>query len=108
MSEDSKHVLIQILWDNLKLHQDPIQPLYILWNTYSELHCLDMFSISSDIGEICSGPVTVCPKWKYKKEENIVKPAYRWRFFQQLSTKNRETFFLCVLGKLINVFYEIQ
>lgn len=36
MSEDSKHVLIQILWDNLKLHQDPVQPLYILWNTYSE------------------------------------------------------------------------
>uniref|UniRef100_A0A8C6KPS6 DENN domain containing 4A n=1 Tax=Nothobranchius furzeri TaxID=105023 RepID=A0A8C6KPS6_NOTFU len=36
MSEDSKHVLIQILWDNLKLHQDPVQPLYILWNTHSE------------------------------------------------------------------------
>ncbi|XP_047436015.1 C-myc promoter-binding protein-like isoform X2 [Mugil cephalus] len=35
MSEDSKHVLIQILWDNLKLHQDPIQPLYILWNTFN-------------------------------------------------------------------------
>ncbi|XP_029935994.1 C-myc promoter-binding protein-like isoform X2 [Myripristis murdjan] len=35
MSEDSKHVLIQILWDNLKLHQDPIQPLYILWNTHN-------------------------------------------------------------------------
>ncbi|XP_078144118.1 C-myc promoter-binding protein-like [Centroberyx gerrardi] len=34
MSEDSKHVLIQILWDNLKLHQEPIQPLYILWNTH--------------------------------------------------------------------------
>ncbi|KAM9860948.1 C-myc promoter-binding protein-like [Aulostomus maculatus] len=38
MSEDSKHVLIQILWDNLKLQQDPVQPLYILWNTYS-LNC---------------------------------------------------------------------
>uniref|UniRef100_A0A8C6KY18 DENN domain containing 4A n=1 Tax=Nothobranchius furzeri TaxID=105023 RepID=A0A8C6KY18_NOTFU len=38
MSEDSKHVLIQILWDNLKLHQDPVQPLYILWNTHSELY----------------------------------------------------------------------
>uniref|UniRef100_A0A3P9HJ72 DENN domain containing 4A n=1 Tax=Oryzias latipes TaxID=8090 RepID=A0A3P9HJ72_ORYLA len=36
MSEDSKHVLIQILWDNLKLHQDPVRPLYILWNTYKE------------------------------------------------------------------------
>ncbi|XP_069561518.1 C-myc promoter-binding protein-like isoform X10 [Brachyistius frenatus] len=35
MSEDGKHVLIQILWDNLKLHQDPIQPLYILWNTFN-------------------------------------------------------------------------
>ncbi|XP_045075912.1 LOW QUALITY PROTEIN: C-myc promoter-binding protein [Coregonus clupeaformis] len=38
MSEDSKHVLIQILWDNLKLHQDPIQPFYILWNT-QRLNC---------------------------------------------------------------------
>uniref|UniRef100_A0A8K9XLW8 DENN domain containing 4A n=1 Tax=Oncorhynchus mykiss TaxID=8022 RepID=A0A8K9XLW8_ONCMY len=37
MSEDSKHVLIQILWDNLKLHRDLIQPFYILWNTQSRL-----------------------------------------------------------------------
>ncbi|XP_077419681.1 C-myc promoter-binding protein-like isoform X2 [Vanacampus margaritifer] len=35
MIEDSKHVLIQILWDNLKLQQDPVQPFYILWNTYN-------------------------------------------------------------------------
>uniref|UniRef100_UPI00398EF6E5 C-myc promoter-binding protein isoform X5 n=1 Tax=Pristiophorus japonicus TaxID=55135 RepID=UPI00398EF6E5 len=35
MSEDSKHVLIQMLWDNLKLHQDPSQPFYILWNAKS-------------------------------------------------------------------------
>ncbi|XP_057692439.1 C-myc promoter-binding protein-like isoform X1 [Corythoichthys intestinalis] len=35
MLEDSKHVLIQILWDNLKLQQDPVQPFYILWNTYN-------------------------------------------------------------------------
>uniref|UniRef100_A0A8K9WNA9 DENN domain containing 4A n=1 Tax=Oncorhynchus mykiss TaxID=8022 RepID=A0A8K9WNA9_ONCMY len=38
MSEDSKHVLIQILWDNLKLHRDLIQPFYILWNTQSKSH----------------------------------------------------------------------
>ncbi|XP_058521646.1 C-myc promoter-binding protein isoform X5 [Ochotona princeps] len=36
MSEDSKHVLIQMLWDNMKLHQDPGQPLYILWNAHSQ------------------------------------------------------------------------
>ncbi|XP_069767094.1 C-myc promoter-binding protein isoform X2 [Narcine bancroftii] len=32
MSEDSKHVLIQMLWDNPKLHHDRTQPFYILWN----------------------------------------------------------------------------
>ncbi|XP_058150348.1 C-myc promoter-binding protein isoform X6 [Dasypus novemcinctus] len=36
MSEDSKYVLIQILWDNMKLHQDPGQPLYILWNAHTQ------------------------------------------------------------------------
>ncbi|OXB77638.1 UNVERIFIED_CONTAM: hypothetical protein H355_002947 [Colinus virginianus] len=36
MSEDSKYVLIQMLWDNMKLHQDPRQPLYILWNAQSQ------------------------------------------------------------------------
>ncbi|XP_056269210.1 C-myc promoter-binding protein-like isoform X2 [Pseudoliparis swirei] len=35
MSEDSKHVLIQMLWDNLKLQQDSVQPLYILWNAFN-------------------------------------------------------------------------
>ncbi|KAI5098180.1 C-myc promoter-binding protein isoform X3 [Silurus meridionalis] len=33
-SEDSKNVLIQILWDNPKLHQDPIPPCYMLWNAH--------------------------------------------------------------------------
>uniref|UniRef100_A0A8C5M7G6 DENN domain containing 4A n=1 Tax=Leptobrachium leishanense TaxID=445787 RepID=A0A8C5M7G6_9ANUR len=40
MSEDSKHVLIQVLWDNLKLHQDQQQPLYILWNSRAQEHPL--------------------------------------------------------------------
>ncbi|KAJ6662861.1 hypothetical protein lerEdw1_011065 [Lerista edwardsae] len=34
--EDSKHVLIQMLWDNMKLHKDPGQPLYILWNAQTQ------------------------------------------------------------------------
>uniref|UniRef100_A0A8D0HBQ6 Uncharacterized protein n=1 Tax=Sphenodon punctatus TaxID=8508 RepID=A0A8D0HBQ6_SPHPU len=36
MSQDSKYVLIQMLWDNMKLHQDPGQPLYILWNAQTQ------------------------------------------------------------------------
>ncbi|XP_073715692.1 C-myc promoter-binding protein-like isoform X2 [Misgurnus anguillicaudatus] len=35
MSEDSKHVQVQLLWDNIKLHRDQVQPLYVLWNTHS-------------------------------------------------------------------------
>uniref|UniRef100_A0AAR2JZF7 UDENN domain-containing protein n=1 Tax=Pygocentrus nattereri TaxID=42514 RepID=A0AAR2JZF7_PYGNA len=31
---DSKNVLVQILWDNPKLHQDPVTPCYTLWNTH--------------------------------------------------------------------------
>ncbi|KAJ7311123.1 hypothetical protein JRQ81_006725, partial [Phrynocephalus forsythii] len=38
--EDSKYVLIQMLWDNMKLHKDPGQPLYILWNTQSQSNTL--------------------------------------------------------------------
>ncbi|XP_063170481.1 C-myc promoter-binding protein isoform X1 [Candoia aspera] len=38
--ENSKHVLIQMLWDNMKLHKDPGQPLYILWNAQSQNHTL--------------------------------------------------------------------
>uniref|UniRef100_A0A8C4NGW2 DENN/MADD domain containing 4A n=1 Tax=Eptatretus burgeri TaxID=7764 RepID=A0A8C4NGW2_EPTBU len=32
LSQDSKLVLVQVLWDNLNLHQDMPRPLYILWN----------------------------------------------------------------------------
>ncbi|KAE8618462.1 hypothetical protein XENTR_v10009389 [Xenopus tropicalis] len=48
MSADSKHVLIQVLWDNLKLHQDPRQPLYILWNTITQEHALAVPQIKEE------------------------------------------------------------
>ncbi|KAM9375905.1 C-myc promoter-binding protein [Pholidichthys leucotaenia] len=32
--QDSKQVLVRIMWDNLKLHQDKVQPCYVLWNTH--------------------------------------------------------------------------
>uniref|UniRef100_A0AAZ3RFK7 DENN/MADD domain containing 4A n=1 Tax=Oncorhynchus tshawytscha TaxID=74940 RepID=A0AAZ3RFK7_ONCTS len=34
-SEDSKHVLVRILWDNPSLHQDSVQALYMLWHAHS-------------------------------------------------------------------------
>uniref|UniRef100_A0AAR2JW09 UDENN domain-containing protein n=1 Tax=Pygocentrus nattereri TaxID=42514 RepID=A0AAR2JW09_PYGNA len=46
-SEDSKNVLVQILWDNPKLHQDPVTPCYTLWNT----HCANPSASASLLEE---------------------------------------------------------
>lgn len=49
-SEDSKQVLVRIMWDNLKLHQDKVQPCYVLWNTHCKSnHLLWHFFIFLDI-----------------------------------------------------------
>uniref|UniRef100_A0A4W6EF14 DENN domain containing 4C n=1 Tax=Lates calcarifer TaxID=8187 RepID=A0A4W6EF14_LATCA len=36
LSQDSKQVYIQLLWDNINLHQEPGDPLYLLWRTLCE------------------------------------------------------------------------
>ncbi|XP_044074973.1 C-myc promoter-binding protein-like isoform X3 [Siniperca chuatsi] len=74
MSEDSKHVLIQILWDNLKLHQDQIQPLYILWNTY-RLNCTLLLE---NVGYPLSRPVSEEEK-RFSEEllQSVVKSIQR-------------------------------
>ncbi|XP_061664130.1 DENN domain-containing protein 4C isoform X2 [Syngnathoides biaculeatus] len=36
LSQDSKHVYIQILWDNINLHQEAGDPLYLLWRSLLE------------------------------------------------------------------------
>ncbi|XP_018546279.1 DENN domain-containing protein 4C isoform X2 [Lates calcarifer] len=36
LSQDSKQVYIQLLWDNINLHQEPGDPLYLLWRTLLE------------------------------------------------------------------------
>ncbi|XP_051537842.1 DENN domain-containing protein 4C-like isoform X2 [Myxocyprinus asiaticus] len=34
LSQDSKQVYLQLLWDNVNLHQEPTEPLYQLWRTF--------------------------------------------------------------------------
>uniref|UniRef100_A0A8C7YX13 DENN/MADD domain containing 4C n=1 Tax=Oryzias sinensis TaxID=183150 RepID=A0A8C7YX13_9TELE len=36
LSQDSKQVFVQLLWDNINLHQEPEDPLYLLWRTFLE------------------------------------------------------------------------
>uniref|UniRef100_A0A8B9JXN7 DENN/MADD domain containing 4A n=1 Tax=Astyanax mexicanus TaxID=7994 RepID=A0A8B9JXN7_ASTMX len=51
-SEDSKNVLVQILWDNPKLHQDPISPCYTLWNTYCKSPAVSLEVLQSVVRSI--------------------------------------------------------
>ncbi|KAM4564825.1 DENN domain-containing protein 4C isoform 2-T2 [Fundulus diaphanus] len=36
LSQDSRHVFVQLLWDNINLHQEPEEPLYLLWRSFME------------------------------------------------------------------------
>lgn len=36
LSQDSKQVYVQLLWDNINLHQEHGDPLYLLWRTLCE------------------------------------------------------------------------
>ncbi|XP_022066281.2 DENN domain-containing protein 4C isoform X1 [Acanthochromis polyacanthus] len=36
LSQDSKQVYVQLLWDNINLHKEPEDPLYQLWRTFME------------------------------------------------------------------------
>ncbi|KAF4025339.1 hypothetical protein G4228_017299 [Cervus hanglu yarkandensis] len=35
LSQDSKLVYIQLLWDNINLHQEPGEPLYVAWRNFN-------------------------------------------------------------------------
>ncbi|XP_029026612.1 DENN domain-containing protein 4C isoform X2 [Betta splendens] len=36
LSQDTKQVYVQLLWDNINLHQDPEDPLYLQWRSLLE------------------------------------------------------------------------
>ncbi|XP_035274889.1 DENN domain-containing protein 4C-like [Anguilla anguilla] len=40
LSQDSKQVCVQLLWDNINLHQEPTEPLYLLWRTFRQMKAL--------------------------------------------------------------------
>lgn len=44
LSQDSKLVYIQLLWDNINLHQEPGEPLYISWRNFNSEKKLSVLS----------------------------------------------------------------
>lgn len=116
MSEDSKYVLIQMLWDNMKLHQDPRQPLYILWNAQSKI-CFLWFLVFIDFFFINNNFHFEQLKnvfWKYVFV-NSSREIYNW-FFDHitfcLAGQNRTLLFesecsvWCCYSKLVWLVWE--
>uniref|UniRef100_A0A7N6B2N0 DENN/MADD domain containing 4C n=1 Tax=Anabas testudineus TaxID=64144 RepID=A0A7N6B2N0_ANATE len=48
LPQDSKQVYVQLLWDNINLHQEPGDPLYLQWRTL----CKGVYTHTSDHQEI--------------------------------------------------------
>ncbi|XP_023363938.1 DENN domain-containing protein 4C isoform X2 [Otolemur garnettii] len=44
LSQDSKLVYIQLLWDNINLHQEPGEPLYVSWRNFNSERKLSLQS----------------------------------------------------------------
>uniref|UniRef100_A0A8C8YU29 DENN domain containing 4C n=1 Tax=Prolemur simus TaxID=1328070 RepID=A0A8C8YU29_PROSS len=44
LSQDSKLVYIQLLWDNINLHQEPGDPLYVSWRNFNSEKKLSLLS----------------------------------------------------------------
>uniref|UniRef100_A0A8C8B703 DENN domain containing 4A n=1 Tax=Otus sunia TaxID=257818 RepID=A0A8C8B703_9STRI len=93
MSEDSKYVLIQMLWDNMKLHQDPRQPLYILWNAQSKL-CFSGFLVEllrSMVKSIKMNDV-------YGPMSQILERLNKWPHIKRQRSLYREILFLSLVA----------
>uniref|UniRef100_A0A672U9W1 DENN domain containing 4A n=1 Tax=Strigops habroptila TaxID=2489341 RepID=A0A672U9W1_STRHB len=90
MSEDSKYVLIQMLWDNMKLHQDPRQPLYILWNAQSKL-CFLCLLVGSMVKSIKMNDV-------YGPMSQILERLNKWPHMKRQRSLYREILFLSLVA----------
>lgn len=49
LPQDSKQVYVQLLWDNINLHQEPGEPLYLLWRTFCKCEDRHYQSLSISI-----------------------------------------------------------
>uniref|UniRef100_A0A452S010 DENN domain containing 4A n=1 Tax=Ursus americanus TaxID=9643 RepID=A0A452S010_URSAM len=93
MSEDSKHVLIQMLWDNMKLHQDPGQPLTL---TPFIIKMNDVYGPMSQILETLSK----CPHFKRQRS------LYREILFLSLVALGRENIDIDAFDKEYKMAYD--
>ncbi|NWJ04325.1 MYCPP protein, partial [Crypturellus undulatus] len=102
MSEDSKYVLIQMLWDNMKLHQDPRQPLYILWNAqtqkYPMVHLLQKDDDSFNQELLRSMVKSIKMNDVYGPMSQILERLNKWPHTKRQRSLYREILFLSLVA----------
>ncbi|XP_065544085.1 C-myc promoter-binding protein isoform X2 [Lathamus discolor] len=102
MSEDSKYVLIQMLWDNMKLHQDPRQPLYILWNAqtqkYPMVHLLQKDDDSFNQELLRSMVKSIKMNDVYGPMSQILERLNKWPHMKRQRSLYREILFLSLVA----------
>ncbi|XP_038623575.1 C-myc promoter-binding protein isoform X3 [Tachyglossus aculeatus] len=102
MSEDSKHVLIQMLWDNMKLHQDPRQPLYILWNAQTQktpvVHLLPKGDDSFNQELLKSMVKSIKMNDVYGPMSQILEILNKWPHLKRQRSLYREILFLSLVA----------
>ncbi|NWU49984.1 MYCPP protein, partial [Dromas ardeola] len=102
MSEDSKYVLIQMLWDNMKLHQDPRQPLYILWNAqtqkYPMVHLLQKDDDSFNQELLKSMVKSIKMNDVYGPMSQILERLNKWPHIKRQRSLYREILFLSLVA----------
>ncbi|KAM7102598.1 C-myc promoter-binding protein isoform 2-T5 [Ciconia maguari] len=102
MSEDSKYVLIQMLWDNMKLHQDPRQPLYILWNAqtqkYPMVHLLQKDDDSFNQELLRSMVKSIKMNDVYGPMSQILERLNKWPHIKRQRSLYREILFLSLVA----------
>ncbi|KAM9124446.1 C-myc promoter-binding protein [Pangshura tecta] len=102
MSEDSKYVLIQMLWDNMKLHQDPGQPLYILWNAqtqkYPVVHLLQKDDDSFNQELLRSMVKSIKMNDVYGPMSQILERLNKWPQIKRQRSLYREILFLSLVA----------
>ncbi|NXT82664.1 MYCPP protein, partial [Zapornia atra] len=102
MSEDSKYVLIQMLWDNMKLHQDPRQPLYILWNAqtqkYPMVHLLQKDDDSFSQELLRSMVKSIKMNDVYGPMSQILERLNKWPHIKRQRSLYREILFLSLVA----------
>ncbi|XP_023571586.1 DENN domain-containing protein 4C isoform X2 [Octodon degus] len=102
LSQDSKLVYVQLLWDNINLHQEPGEPLYVSWRNFNSEKKLCLLSeeqqAASDVVETIRQsiqhndvlkPITVLSE-QVKPDVKRQRSLYREILFLSLVSLGRE------------------